>query len=409
MDDSGVTLSFQGQTFTVARHCVRKKVLAPAEAEASCDEVFEDLCRPAPSRNEPDPPPNPPLGSLGLYKRHFPPPPDACSPARAPLEKRARLGTGESQLDFGTPTLEPHCVATDDQGPLDSFDNACTQTQGPPTGRTGFEELSHRELHDLRKQGGFGRRDSKASLRTLLHKMDEVDHWRGLSRKRNRVSKDPAEFGDPDGEEHRVDKRVRRADAHKNFVTDKELLKQHGQWWAKEMQLFLGSPPNFWNKEIDIVATAEAADERNRILGQELPPEEAQLYEKDVLAADTRGLVARKQFKVFNPLEPGRCTKEVVGTRWVLTWKMVEGVKTVKARLAAKGYQDSDLEEGLVETSGSASLRSSHLQVISLAAIRGWRLRGIDIKNAFPQADGFGRDVFFQSPPEWPPGDSRRI
>ena len=88
---------------------------------------------------------------------------------------------------------------------------------------------------------------------------------------------------------------------------------------------------------------------------------------------------------------------------------MVEGVKTVKARLAAKGYQGPDLKEGFVETSGSVSLRPSHLQVISLAALRGWRLSSIDIKNAFLQADGFGRDVYIQSPPEWLPGGSRRI
>ena len=175
------------------------------------------------------------------------------------------------------------------------------------------------------------------------------------------------------------------------------------------MQVFLGNPSNLRDKEIDIVATAKAADACNRISGQELPPEKELLYEKDVLAAKTRELDAWTQFKVFNPLEPGRCTKEVVGARWVLTRKMVEGVKTVKARLAAKGHQDPDLKEGLAETSGSVSLRSPHLQVISLAALRGWRLWSIDLKNAFLQADGFGRDVYLESPPEWLPGDSRRI
>ena len=136
------------------------------------------------------------------------------------------------------------------------------------------------------------------------------------------------------------------------------------------------------------------------MLGQKLPPEEEQLYEKDVLGAGTRVLDAWNQFKVFSPLEPGRCAEEVVGTRWALTWKMVEGVKTAQARLVAKGHEGPDLKEGLVETSGGVSLRPSHLQVISLAALRGWRLLSVDIKDAFLQADGFGRDVFIQSPPE---------
>ena len=49
----------------------------------------------------------------------------------------------------------------------------------------------------------------------------------------------------------------------------------------------------------------------------------------------------------------------------------------------AKGFQDPDLQEGLVDTSGCVALRSSHLQVISLSALKKWRLWSLDIKNAF--------------------------
>ena len=56
-----------------------------------------------------------------------------------------------------------------------------------------------------------------------------------------------------------------------NFVTNKEILEQHDQWWETEVHLFLKTPSNLRNGEIDVVATAKAADERNRILGQELP------------------------------------------------------------------------------------------------------------------------------------------
>ena len=166
------------------------------------------------------------------------------------------------------------------------------------------------------------------------------------------------------------------------------------------MQIFWNTSSNLWDGAIDIASAAKAADECNRILRQELPPEEESVHAKDVLAAKTRELDARTQFKVYSPMEPGQCTKEVAGTRWVLSWKMVEGVETVEARLAAKGYQDPDLKEGLAKTSGCVSLRPSHLQFVSLAALRGWRLRSLDIKNAFLQADGFGRDVFIQSPPK---------
>ena len=49
-----------------------------------------------------------------------------------------------------------------------------------------------------------------------------------------------------------------------------------------------------------------------------------------------RELEARRQPEVFSPEEMGAQSKDPVDTRWVLTWKEVGGVKTVKARLTAK-------------------------------------------------------------------------
>ena len=236
--------------------------------------------------------------------------------------------------------------------------------------------------------------------------MDEVDSSRGLSTKKGRRQQDEEETSEPAVLEQRLDERCRRAEAHLNLV---EISKYHAQWGDKGMQLFRNTPSTLWDGAIDVVSPAKAADECNRISGQVLPPEEASAYEKDWLAAKSHELAAWTQFKVYSPMGPGKCNEAVVGNRWVLTWMMVERVKTVKARLAAKGYQDPDLKDGLVETSRCVSLRSSNLQVIALAALRGWRLWSLDGKSAFLQADGFGRDVFFLSPPAWLRGDSRRV
>ena len=88
-------------------------------------------------------------------------------------------------------------MATDDQGPPDSFDEACTQTLGPPVTRTGYDDLSHRDLHELRKQGGYERKGSKASPCARLRKMDEVDSGRGLSMERGRAQQDVAGACEP--------------------------------------------------------------------------------------------------------------------------------------------------------------------------------------------------------------------
>ena len=48
----------------------------------------------------------------------------------------------------------------------------------------------------------------------------------------------------------------------------------------------------------------------------------------------------------------------------------VDGAKTVKACMAAKGFQAPDLAEGIVDTPGCASLRPSHLEVTPLSALK---------------------------------------
>ena len=79
------------------------------------------------------------------------------------------------------------------------------------------------------------------------------------------------------------------------------------------------------------------------------------------------------------------------------------GKTCAKASLVAKGYQDPDLQEGIVDTSWCVGLWSSHLQLISSRAIQEWNLWSLDIKNAFLQADGFARGVLLQIPVEWEP------
>ena len=192
----------------------------------------------------PGQPPNPPLGSLDLYKCQIPPSPDSLSPDLAPLGKRTIPRTEESQIDIGPTSQDPHRVATDDRGPFDSFDEVCAQTQGPPVTRTGYADLSRRDLHDLWKQRGYAWQDSKASLCTRLRKMDEVDSARGLSLMRGRTQKAMAESCEPAIEEQRSYKRRRRAYAHLNFATNKEISKHHAQWRNKEMQLFWNTPSN---------------------------------------------------------------------------------------------------------------------------------------------------------------------
>ena len=86
-------------------------------------------------------------------------------------------------------------------------------------------------------------------------------------------------------------------------------------------------------------------------------------------AGRLRELEAWEKFNVYSPHEACKEQKQIAQTRRVLTWKLADGKKRVKARLEAKGFQDPDLKGEMLDTSGRVSFRSSHLQAISLSAI----------------------------------------
>ena len=89
-----------------------------------------------------------------------------------------------------------------------------------------------------------------------------------------------------------------------------------------------------------------------KALGQELSAQVEHLNAELVASAKMKELDAWGKFKVLSPVRPSRLSRSPVDSRCALTWKMVGGKKSVKDRLSAKGSQDPDLQEGLVDTSG---------------------------------------------------------
>ena len=62
--------------------------------------------------------------------------------------------------------------------------------------------------------------------------------------------------------------------------------------------------------------------------------------------------------------------RDTMDAPWVLFWKEVDGAKTAKARLLARGYQDPDPRNCNVDIVGCVSRRWSHLQLISPGALQ---------------------------------------
>ena len=184
---------------------------------------------------------------------------------------------------------------------------------------------------------------------------------------------------------------------------DLAVVQAHAQWWSPDLKSKMEAGPSDAVEGADGAISAWVADECNRVLGKELPQEEEKRQAALVHEGKRQELEAWEKFEVFLPLHECKVQKQMVDTRWVTTWKMV-GCKTcAKVCMVATGLQDPGLKDGLVNTSGCFSLRSSHLPVISLSAIRNWKSWSLGIKNAFFQADGFERNVFLHAPSEWYP------
>ena len=219
-------------------------------------------------------------------------------------------------------------------------------------------------------------------------------HFPPTSRKRCPNTPRPPEFV--------PEKRIKHDALRLSLVGNKETIKAH---CAHHLAAVDGTQAI---EGMEAALTAWVAAQCDRPMGQELRADDELHFVKEVEAAKRRELDAWCKFQVFSPVLGTRVTKDVVETRRVPTWKDLDGKRAAKDRWVARGFQGPDLAEGLVDTSSCVSLRSSHLQVISLSAQKKWKLRNLDIENVFLQADPFPREFYPQAPSERRPRNPNR-
>ena len=195
-----------------------------------------------------------------------------------------------------------------------------------------------------------------------------------------------------------------RGRSHLAFVSDKEVVRERAQWRHLEVQGNIDtlwgegrSAPSIFDAGVSAFSPRVAA-ECNRVVVQELTGVEERVHADLLRMAKEPELDSWRQFEVFSPAPMGAQTEDVVDTRWALSWKEVEGKRAATARLVAEGSQGPDLKGGNVDTAGCVSRRSPRLQPISLGALKKRAIWSLDIKNSYPQADGFDREVCVHAP-----------
>ena len=125
-----------------------------------------------------------------------------------------------------------------------------------------------------------------------------------------------------------VPEKRRKQDALRTaFVHNEETLKAHCTHWAA----YADGAPTIGGLEAALTALAAKVCERPLV--QELSRDEELRFAQEVDAAKKRELDAWCKFQVSSPVPQKSATKGVVETRWVPTWKDLDGKRTVKGWL----------------------------------------------------------------------------
>ena len=128
----------------------------------------------------------------------------------------------------------------------------------------------------------------------------------------------------------------------------------------------------------DAFATSQTAKRKIEVTERFLTSDEKLQFRK-AKVKEWNSFVENKVVELASRL--GVDAKRIIGSRWVLTWKKVDGGKTAKARLVLLGYQDPDL--GAYARSSPTLTRLGRHSVLQIAAQEGWNLFSLDAKNAF--------------------------
>ena len=86
--------------------------------------------------------------------------------------------------------------------------------------------------------------------------------------------------------------------------------------------------------------------------------------------------------------------QKCVSVRWVFTEKFIDGKKIVKARLVARGFEETESFQVDSPTCSKESLRIA----LTIMVSKGWTCNSIDVKVAFLQGRQIDREVFIEPP-----------
>lgn len=115
---------------------------------------------------------------------------------------------------------------------------------------------------------------------------------------------------------------------------------------------------------------------------------------KEIIEAKMRELEIWKEQGVYEEIEQN--TNKLIGLKWVVKPKIINGKESYKARLVAKGYQDESEVRKDSPTCSKDAIRFS----LAVMATKKWQLKSIDVKCAFLQGNEIDRKIYVHPPKE---------
>ena len=132
----------------------------------------------------------------------------------------------------------------------------------------------------------------------------------------------------------------------------------------------------------------------------ELPyPEQALLLTKDqemsqevvdAKNAEFNNMIENNVFEIV-PYD----NQNTVSSRWIITEKFKNGVRKIKARLVARGFEEDSSD---MRTDSPTCNRESLRLVFVVASINSWKMQSIDISAAFLQGKPIEREIYLRPP-----------
>ena len=114
----------------------------------------------------------------------------------------------------------------------------------------------------------------------------------------------------------------------------------------------------------------------------------------DVIEAKLRELESWKLNDVYHPVE--NTGQQLMSLRWVLKPKVIENRQSMKARLVARGFE----ETVNFRTDSPTCLHSSVRVVLAIISSKKWTLKSLDYKTAFLQGNPISRELYVKPPKE---------